>query len=561
MASLLTLATACGGAHGRSALPPGGTLQTTSAVLRIAIPKTSATSATLRAPKYVSPATQSMGVLVTQHAGGATVLSEAVGLTPTSTGCTSTLTSTQCTLALPLGPGTYDMTLTTYDGVVASGAATGSELSAGQTIAFTIHAGQANTVAVTLSGIPASISVFSNANAVRGTLTSGFTQFTNAPQKFAVLASDADGNFIIGSGAPAFTIASSGGTGFSLANPAPASPNTFSLTGQGVPGRTETFTATASYGDSTCSIAGAVCTASFTVTNQMQTLFVSNFNGNSVTVYPDPYAPPSVMIVNGVSQPTAIATDPSGNLFVGAWAGNALVFAPPYTGTPVTAPANGVYTAYTVMSGSDGTLFVTAGANAIAVPPPYTSATNITSSGSGLKEPSLDAAGDIFLPNQNSNTVTEFAPPYTGAPTTISNGINVPQQTLIDASGNLFVVNYGSSTVTEYAPPYTGAPIATLSSHISTPSGMAMDANGTVFVVSGFGVTIFTKPYTGTPVVISGNQPNAIAVDYASDVFLANLGDNTVTEYAPPYTGSPIATISGLSFSPNADWTLALYPR
>jgi hypothetical protein len=32
--------------------------------------------------------------------------------------------------------------------------------------------------------------------------------------------------------------------------------------------------------------------------------------------------------------------------------------------------------------------------------------------------------------------------------------------------------------------------------------------------------------------------------DGAGNLFVVNEGNNTVTEYAPPYTGSPIATIS-----------------
>jgi hypothetical protein len=52
------------------------------------------------------------------------------------------------------------------------------------------------------------------------------------------------------------------------------------------------------------------------------------------------------------------------------------------------------------------------------------------------------------------------------------------------------------------------------------------------------------------------NGPVAMELDGAGNLFVVNEGNNTVTEYAPPYTGSPIATMSGFS-GPDA---LALTP-
>jgi hypothetical protein len=71
-----------------------------------------------------------------------------VNLTPTSNGCASTLASTQCTVAFSVLPGSYDATLTTYDG----GNATGNLLSAAQGIPFVIAAGVANSLSISLGG-------------------------------------------------------------------------------------------------------------------------------------------------------------------------------------------------------------------------------------------------------------------------------------------------------------------------------------------------------------------------------------------------------------------------
>ncbi len=564
-ASFFPLLASCG-ARSAAVLPVGSHGSSgTSAALRIVIPKATGTSSKTRSPRYVSPATQSMTVVVTQHSGGAPVLNETVGLTPTSTGCSSTLTSTICTLNLPLGPGTYDMTLSTYDGYdSAHGTATGTELSAGQDIDFTIVAGQANTISVTLSGIPASLAVFSIASGVHGSQVDGFTVYGFATQKLMVEALDPDGDVIIGPGSPAFTIASSSGSAFTIANPATATPNTFALTAAGA-GGSETFTVTAAYGDSTCSTAGAVCTVSFSATSSLATVFVANYGANDVTVYAPPYGAPTATVSNSLTSPVAVTTDASGDLFVGTNASASIyVFAPPYTGTPTAAGPNGVYAVSDVLVSPSGTLFADGGPNVIEVAPPYTGSPDlVTQSAAGAKGMALDASGDLFVPNQNDSSVDVFAPPYTGTPTVITNGIDSPQSTVVDSTGDLFVANSDTtSTVTEYASPYTGAPVATVTNGVSSPVGLAMDASRNLFVANGSGsVTVYAPPYTGTPTTITHgiSSPQAIAVDLGGDLFVQN-GNSTVTVYTPPYTAAPVATISsGISAGAGWEFGLALY--
>jgi hypothetical protein len=127
-------------------------------------------------PQYVSPSTQSMNIDVTQ--GATQVLNETANLTPSSTGCTSTLASTQCTLTLSLAPGTFTATVTTYDQVNAGG----NLLSAGQNVDFTIVEGAANTITLTLSGIPTSYLIASDSSVTTGTVSGGFTRGSRPPR-------------------------------------------------------------------------------------------------------------------------------------------------------------------------------------------------------------------------------------------------------------------------------------------------------------------------------------------------------------------------------------------
>ncbi len=50
-------------------------------------------------------------------------------------------------------------------------------------------------------------------------------------------------------------------------------------------------------------------------------------------------------------------------------------------------------------------------------------------------------------------------------------------------------------------------------------------------------MTEYAAPYTGSPTTIVGgqSQPIALAIDAAGTLYVANYGNNTVTEYSAPY--------------------------
>jgi hypothetical protein len=527
-AASLLLSSCSGGEH----TVPAQTTQPASSAratanFTIAIPNATSTASARRAPRYVSPATASITVNITTDPGGTSVVHQNVPLTTGSQGCTSNLVSTVCTLTLALNPGTYDAAISTYD-------AGNTELSGGQLVHFSILEGQANTIALTLSGIPAALHVSSPALAVHGSQSTGFTLYGLAPQHLLVEALDADGNVIVGPGAPTFTLAAVSGSGFTIANPTSAAPNTFALTPPGTSGQGETFSVTAAYTDGTCALTGAVCNTSFAVKNDIQTLFVANYNSSQVTEYAPPYtSPPVATISNAVAYPMGLALDGAGHLFIANYnfnisASTVTEYAPPYTAAPIATITNSVnYPA-------------------------------------GV---ALDGAGNLFVANQGAGTVTEYAPPYTSAPiATITNGVSQPAHLALDGAGNLFVPNYansngsGSGTVTEYAPPYTSGPVATITNSVSNPDGLALDAAGDLFVANYIGtgtgtVTEYAPPYTSAPIamITNGvNLPSDLALDGAGDLFVTNYYNNTVTEYAPPYTSAPIATISNSVSQPYA---------
>src|SRR5215469_14648016 len=133
-------------------------------VLRIRVPKRH------RRARYISPATQGITIALT----GPTNVSETASLQPNASGCTSTLAGTSCTLTIPgLKPcpssaNCYSGAVATYDAVSCNATCTipptAQELSANQSVAFTLSTGQSSVVGITLYGIAASVVILPDAS-------------------------------------------------------------------------------------------------------------------------------------------------------------------------------------------------------------------------------------------------------------------------------------------------------------------------------------------------------------------------------------------------------------
>jgi sugar lactone lactonase YvrE len=211
--------------------------------------------------------------------------------------------------------------------------------------------------------------------------------------------------------------------------------------------------------------------------------------------------------------------------------------------------------------------------------------------GSGFSDPigvAVDGAGDVFVADDGSNTVSEIVAGSGGNASGVvssSSTVNVvgsfsdPVGVAVDAAGNVFVaVGFtGQNGVVSEIVAGTGgnAPgvvstsstvniiVAVAPSSFSNPRGVAVDAAGDVFVADSFSGAV-SEIVAGTggnaPGVVSssstvnvvGNldQPVAVAVDGAGDVFVTVDDNHTVVEIVAGSGGnapgivSPSSTVS-----------------
>ncbi|MBV8644531.1 MAG: hypothetical protein JO225_11570 [Candidatus Eremiobacteraeota bacterium] len=548
------LLVACGGGA-QSALSPAAPNTTApvpsltgQARFTITVPKAAASSATRR-PAYISPSTQS----ITVTTSGPTILNQTANLTPTSTGCSSTLASTQCVLSLALLPGSYTATITTYDQT----GGTGNVLSSGQNVAFTIVAGTANTVALTLSGVPTSYLVATTSALVSGSMAGGFSiaGINQSPQGFIVEALDADGNAIVGPGSPTYAVSVVSGAGWTTSNPTASKPSVFTVTspGSGVPA---TIKVTASYSDATCSLPAAVCSTTFTYANHAQKLFVAQcgskcagIGSDEVLIYAPPYTGAPAVITTAMNGPDALGMDGNANLFVANSGNNSVVaLAPPYTGAPI-------YNFATVLApdgiafDADSNLFVSGENGQInEYAFPYSSLLqNIVSSSDPMPPAVLDGTSHLYL-SENSG-ITQFAPSqYTLA----TAQINLPGSsgcTKVSRAGVVYFTLPVAGAAEIAQPPYAGF----TPTDGNGPFDVTFDSKGNEFTNDADGSIREFAPSGSQIRTILGSITNFagtnlfqcqyLTMDAADDLFVMENGAGTIAIYQPPYTSAPITLI------------------
>jgi hypothetical protein len=248
LTALVSLAGCGGGGRSASSLPhvaaaaPASSGRATTSFV-VTIPRATPASANSRAPRYVSPATQSLGITIDPGTGNQSFTAMNIGPGDPNCNNPTPVSPLTCTVSVAVAPGSHTFDFRTYDQRLdGNGNPQGSVLSANIGFPFTVVPGQNNALKFVLQGIPASISVLAQPNQdVRGDQTGGFDLYgaykadgtTLFPRKVTVVATDADGNFIVGPGAPTITLTSSDTSALSNGVASASNPNLFTITPAG----------------------------------------------------------------------------------------------------------------------------------------------------------------------------------------------------------------------------------------------------------------------------------------------------------------------------------------
>jgi DNA-binding beta-propeller fold protein YncE len=231
---------ACTGAAGPPSLPAAAVTSSRTVAMgkgtltvRITVPRKTRRG---HKPRFVSPDTD--GMLLTLDLGTPRQVTIGRVIVLGAVGCSTSLPLT-CTFSVALAAGDHTLDVATYDRPPNGAMPQGNLLSDNLGIPLSVKGGAANSFNFTLQGIPQGIAVIPDAGQdVTGTQSAGFDLYgaykadgeTIFPRSFTVIATDADGNYILGAGAPAMTLTSSNPSKLSNGNSAIGNPNRFVVT-------------------------------------------------------------------------------------------------------------------------------------------------------------------------------------------------------------------------------------------------------------------------------------------------------------------------------------------
>jgi hypothetical protein len=500
----------------------GGSQPKSGFYLHIVIPATGGSSQSeRRRPKYISSSTTQLAYSVDGN------VQTPISLVPsTNTDCAAGPPVT-CTVPFSIAPGNHTFSFTLED-------ASNNPLSGATNVSYTVVAGNANTLNLTLGGIVASVVVQSqtaNASRMTGSASNGFQIYGNTAVQFAVVLEDADGNTIVGA-MPSPSIAPSPTASFALATPSPGTnvwtlTSSYSATNPALSSNTSlTIVATP--------VPSSGPTTAFTETVQLQLyqpwIFVLNSGGGgSVTAYDEQGNQKTLSPAFTVSAPQGIAIDNStdttdtheGDIYVTNVGGPSVkAYVPPSTATTLPGAFVGIaspgpvvydphndqlYLANLATSGQTMEAYASGGTAGAG----FSTISNIANA-TALAYDSVD--NYIFLASGTGNKIYEFTEAG-GAGTTASwtTSLSNPSGLAYDPNwGWIFAANKGSSAITAYNT--SGAAQSLSGFSVSSPTAMVFDSHSkTFYVLTSTGMKAFTETSTTGTVSaasLSGTFPN-----------------------------------------------------
>ncbi|HTJ25099.1 MAG TPA: hypothetical protein VMA36_02945 [Candidatus Limnocylindria bacterium] len=559
--------TACGGGGSHGTIPaastgatsPGGgaTVQSASGTFTFSIPKPTSSS-TARKPQYISSATKSVSLTVTDtknHQTGTDIYANVpaslkamqvanfANLTgnPTTPGqCGTDPSNTgnyKCTAVFQLPVGDNTVTITSWD----TTGGTGNKLSQ-QIATLTTSQGAANTYAVTLDGNVSTMAVSASGSCSAGAVGASFGTVGTTAVTFSASYTDLAGKTITAPGLPQLSVTTSGVTGGTIGISVNQSAQTFTLTpsAAGVSGTVNVSAAPPSGSDglsfstskSFTFSSGAAPPSSFLAVVEQTTASSGEIDFYTVALGASDtfaaYSTPTLAVTNSTNEgipdvngPQAALFNDHGDLLIANGAGGS-----GGTGSlaciPVGAIATGANTATTVETDVDDPQSIAYDSRdesvALANNPaaaPYNLAEYLNTSGNYAASATRDIANPTHALGDNAVIAVPGLPAGTYAAALTTGTPQAPHGT-------------GSSKIALLSP--SGAETDITDPTIDDPTALAWDATNSQLVIANGSVWTYSLDfYTVAPVakvktISNGFQYYAVATSPDGHVAVAQVG-------------------------------------
>jgi hypothetical protein len=207
----------------------------------------------------------------------------------------------------------------------------------------------------------------------------------------------------------------------------------------------------------------------------------------------------------------------------------------------------------------------------------------------------VDRAGNAYVADSVNNTIRKLTP--TGVVTTVAGlagsagsadgtgsaaQFNNPDGVAVDSAGNLYVTDHGNNTIRKVTPVGTNWLVTTLAglagstgnangtnsaARFNYPAGVAVDTNGNLYVADVGNNTIRKVTSVGTNWVVTTlagtaagfNNPTGVAVDHAGNVYVTDEANQTIRKVTPVGVVTTLAGLAGSAGSADGTGSAARF--